>query len=183
MSSKEIDLSKLDKRYIIALLEALEKRKKTNAVDPILYGSLKEKYSIAYEAAEDKSIIREGFVTLEAIAPDPDTIRQSVIQLLARIKDISKEQMKVEERFAKLDDLLLKRKISEAVMLSKKKEYEILLSKYEDQKNVYINAIPDTLAIIQEINAGIIERLEDLEAEKAINPTKAIKWMIGRELK
>ncbi|MBN1329614.1 MAG: hypothetical protein JXA54_09090 [Candidatus Heimdallarchaeota archaeon] len=173
MSKQDTDIAKLDKRYISALLNALETRKKNNQIDQELYSLLKEKYSIAYEAAQDKSSLFEGFTTFEAIAPNPETIYSSVKQLLQRFNDLEKEKNKIQERFSKLDDLFNEGSISESVLKSKKKEYEILLSKYEDQKRKYIEAIPSTLDIIKAINDGILERLEELEVEKTINGSKA----------
>ena len=125
MSSKvtSSSLANLDKRYVSALLIALEERKKSNSIDNDTYTILKEKYTKALDDAEDKSFVREGFITLSAIAPDPSTIRNSTNQLRERIKDIDKECKKVEGRFGKLDELLLQRKISENVHSSKKREY------------------------------------------------------------
>ncbi|HUT82063.1 MAG TPA: hypothetical protein VMZ29_12755 [Candidatus Bathyarchaeia archaeon] len=174
MSKQDTDIAKLDKRYLGALLDALEKRKKNNEIEPGLYESLKEKYSIAYEAAEDKSYLYDGFTTLEAIAPNPETIYSSVKQLLQRFEDFEKEKNKIKERFSKLDDLFKEGNISEPVLRSKKKEYEILLLKYDDQKQEYLDAIPSTLEIVKAMNDGILERLEELEAEKAVNQSKTV---------
>ncbi|TET30098.1 MAG: hypothetical protein E3J70_05440 [Candidatus Heimdallarchaeota archaeon] len=172
MSKEAIKYEKLDKRYIAALLEALEERKAKAEIDSQLYLKLKDQYSTAYHKASDKSIIREGFVTLQAIAPDPDTIRSSVKQLLKRIQDLVKEQKKVEGRFGKLDDLLKSGKISENVSRSKRKEYEILIMKMEDQKQALISGIPDSLEIIQEMNEGLNERIEELAVRSAVESVK-----------
>ncbi|RLI64571.1 MAG: hypothetical protein DRO63_07425, partial [Candidatus Gerdarchaeota archaeon] len=140
-----IQLAKLDRRYIKALLEALEERKEKGQIDPQLYGQLKEQYSAAYDVAEEKSSLREGFVTLTAIAPNPTAIRDSVTSLVKRIKGLENEQAKLETRLKKLDELFETNAISENVFKSKKKEYEILAMKLEDQKQEFLNAIPDTL--------------------------------------
>lgn len=172
MLKEAIKYEKLDKRYIAALLEALEERKAKAEIDSILYKKLKDQYSIAYQKASDRSIIREGFVTLQAIAPDPDTIRSSVKELLSHIQDLVEEQKKVEARFGKLDNLLTTRKISESVYKSKKKEYEILIMKIEDQKQELISRIPDSLIIIQEMNEGLNERIEELTVRSAVESVK-----------
>lgn len=172
MSKEAKKYEKLDKRYLAALLEALEERKAKAEIDSQLYLKLKDQYSTAYHNASDKSIIREGFVTLQAIAPDPDTIRSSVKQLLKRIQDLVKEQKKVEERFGKLDALLKGGKISENVSRSKRKEYEILIMKMEDQKQALISGIPDSLEIIQEMNEGLNERIEELAVRSAVESVK-----------
>lgn len=172
MSKEAIRYEKLDKRYIASLLEALEERKAKAEIDSQLYQKLKDQYIVAYEKASDRSVIREGFITLQAIAPDPDTIRSSVKQLLARIQNITKEQKKIEERFGKLDALLKGGKVSENVYRSKRKEYELLIMKIEDQKQVLISGIPDSLAIIQEMNEGLIERIEELAVRSAVESVR-----------
>jgi len=172
LSKDTIKYEILDKRYIAALLESLEERKAKGNIDSQLYQNLKDQYIIAYEKATDKSAIRDGFVTLEAIAPDPDTIASSVKQLLKRIQDITTEQKKVEERFGKLDALLTDGKVSENVHKSKRKEYEILIEKLEDQKQELIIRIPDSLLIIQEMNAGIDERIEELTVKSSVESSK-----------
>ncbi|MHA1586250.1 MAG: hypothetical protein ACTSUW_02835 [Candidatus Heimdallarchaeota archaeon] len=172
MSKKAIKYEKLDKRYIASLLEALEERKAKAEIDSQLYQKLKDQYITAYEKASDRSIIREGFVTLQAIAPDPDIIRSSVKQLLTRIQDIDKEQKKIEARFGKLDNLLKEGKVSENVYRSKRKEYELLIMKIEDQKQALISGIPDSLEIIQEMNEGLIERIEELAVRSAVESVK-----------
>ncbi len=172
MSKDAVKYESLDKRYIAALLESLEERKAKGKIDLQLYQNLKNSYLEAYEKATDKSAIRIGFVTLQAIAPDPDVIRTSVKQLLKRIEDISIEQSKVEERFGKLDDLLAEGKVSENVYRSKRKEYEVLIEKLEDQKQELTSRIPDSLLIIQEMNAGIDERIEELAVKSAVESSK-----------
>lgn len=177
MSSKvtSTTLAKLDKRYISALLIALEERKKKNSIDNETYAILKDKYSKAFNEAENKSVIKEGFSTLTAIAPDPRTIRDSTNHLLERIKNIDNECKKVEGRFEKLDELLMQRKISENVYTSKKREYEILLMKLEEQKQVLIDGLPDSLVILQQMNEGVNERLEELEVDTKITPSEEIR--------
>ncbi|MBK5112332.1 MAG: hypothetical protein KGD59_10305 [Candidatus Heimdallarchaeota archaeon] len=172
MSREAIKYEKLDKRYIAALLESLEERKAKGDIDSQLYQKLKDQYIVAYEEATDDSVLRDGFITLQAIAPDPDTIRSSVKQLLKRIQDLTNEQTKVEQRFGKLDDLLKSGKISENIYKSKKKEYEILLLKIEDQKQELITRIPDSLEIIQEMNEGLDERIEELTVKSAVESVK-----------
>jgi len=172
LSKEALKYEKLDKRYLAALLEALEERKAKAEIDSQLYQKLKDLYSTAYHKASDKSIIREGFITLQAIAPDPDTIRSSVKQLLKRIQDLAKEQKKIEGRFGKLDDLLKEGKVSENVNRSKRKEYEILIMKIEDQKQALISGIPDSLEIIQEMNEGLNERIEELTVRSAVESVK-----------
>lgn len=182
-------LANLDKRYISALLIALEERKKNKSIDDETYEILKEKYTKAFDVAEDKSIIREGYSTLIAIAPDPRAIRDSTNQLLERIKNIDNECKRVEGRFEKLDELLIQRKISENVHASKKREYEILLLKMEEQKQILINGVPDSLAILQQMNEGVKERLEELEVDSTVTPSgetkeeKKILEKINRDLK
>ncbi len=168
MSKEAIRYEKLDRRYIVLLLEALEERKAKAEIDSQLYQKLKDQYISAYEKASDHSTIREGFVTLQAIAPDPDTIRSSVKQLLTRIQDIVKEQKKIEARFGKLDDLLKEGKISENVYRSKRKEYELLILKIEDQKQALLSGIPGSLEIIHEMNEGLLERIEELEVRSTV---------------
>ncbi|MCK5045753.1 MAG: hypothetical protein KAS22_04185, partial [Candidatus Heimdallarchaeota archaeon] len=172
MSKEAIKYEKLDRRYIALLLEALEERKAKAEIDSQLYQKLKDQYITAYEKASDHSIIREGFVTLQAIAPDPDTIRSSVKQLLTRIQDIVKEQKKIEARFGKLDNLLKEGKVSENIYRSKRKEYELLILKIEDQKQALLSGIPDSLEIIQEMNEGLIDRIEELEVRSKVESVK-----------
>jgi len=169
-----VQLAKLDRRYIKALLEALEERKAKGQIDPQLYGQLKEQYSAAYDVAEDKSSLRDGFVTLTAIAPNPTAIRDSVTSLVNRIKGIENEQAKLESRLKKLDELFETNAISESVFKSKKKEYEILAMKLEEQKQEFLNAIPDTLKIIKQLQEGIRERLEEIKVEAKIENTKGL---------
>ncbi len=171
---KNIKYDNLDKRYLAALISSLEERKKNRDIDIELYDSLIKKYTHAYEIAEDKSTIRDGFVTLEAIAPDPETIRNSVKQLLERILALEKEQRKIRGRFSKLDELLAKGNVSENVYLTKKKEYEILVMKLEDQKQIFLKGIPDSLSIIQEMNIGLVERIEEVKVDAAVTKSKTI---------
>ncbi|NHJ32549.1 MAG: hypothetical protein FK732_06785 [Asgard group archaeon] len=180
MSKEAIKYEKLDKRYIAALLAALEERKAKADIDSPLYEQLKELYSAAYENASDISVIRDGFVTLQAIAPNPDTIRSSVTQLLTRIQDLTKEQKKVESRFGKLDALLSEGKVSENIYKSKRKEYEILIMKIEDQKQALIAGIPDSLAIIQEMNEGLDERIDELKVNATVESAKGSEEEIQR---
>ncbi|NHJ49862.1 MAG: hypothetical protein FK733_18865 [Asgard group archaeon] len=168
-------LAKLDRRYVQALLHALDNRKRNNKVDPEVYEKLREKYSQALDDAQDKAILYEGFTTVVAIAPDPYAIKESVSNLLKRIQDIDREYRNVEGRFDKLDQILSQGKISKAVHENKKKEYEILLHKIGDQKSVLLDGIPDSLAILQDMNQGITERLEELEADELVLDTPEAK--------
>jgi hypothetical protein len=172
LSKEAIKYEKLDKRYIAALLESLEERKAKGNIDSQLYQRLKDQYNVAYEEAKSDSALRDGFVTFEAIAPDPDTIRSSVKQLLKRIQDLTKEQKKIQERFGKLDDLLVNGKVSESVHKSKKKEYETQIETIEDQKQELISRIPESIAIIQEMNEGLDERIQELAIRSSVESVK-----------
>jgi len=174
VSKKAINLAKLDRRYIKALLDALEIRRQEGLIDAQLYGKLKEQYSAAYDVAEEKAALREGFVTLQAIAPNPLAIKDSVTSLLKRIRALNKEMTRMEARLEKLDELYQGGNISEAVYQSKKKEYEILLMKYQDQKQEFLNAIPNSLKIIRQMQEGIDEQLEELTVEAKIDSKKSV---------
>ncbi|NHJ83824.1 MAG: hypothetical protein FK734_00095 [Asgard group archaeon] len=165
MSKSSTDLGKLDKRYIEALLNALESRNEKKAIDPELYEKLKENYTKSYEFASDKSKLTEGFTTLTALQPNLDTLIDSVGKFLERVLSIEGEKKIYEDRIVKLENLLKDGKIAEPVFESKKKEYEVQLMAIDDRLMEYVSGIPDSLIIIEEINEMISEKLDELEVK------------------
>lgn len=165
MSTEEYELKQLGKRYILNLLQILEEKKEKKEIDTKLYSKLKEKYIQQLQEAKDHSTLMRGFVTFQAITPNPRTIMESVEALLNHIAGIDNEKTKTKEKMTKLTRLFTDGKISREVHDSKFREYEIYIERMEDEKQELIKAIPDSLQQIQEAKEEIERRRERLTVE------------------
>jgi len=169
LSKSSSNLQKLGKEYINSLLEVLEKRKAKRDIDNELYESLKEKYLSALDTASDKCYIREGFADYIAVTPDLEKIKESVNDLLNRIEAYDEEKKNIEARFDKLEELLNQGSVSESAVIRKKREYEVLISKIEDEKVKLIKEIPTSLQMIQQLDNILNENIDDINVESAID--------------
>ncbi len=88
MVKSEIQLENFGKDYILALLDALDERKKKREINDELYETLKKRYYHILESAEKKSFIRDGFTSYEAIIPDLETIHVNVQSFMTRLENI-----------------------------------------------------------------------------------------------
>ncbi|MBD3190911.1 MAG: hypothetical protein GF308_09720 [Candidatus Heimdallarchaeota archaeon] len=163
MSTEEYELKDLGKRYILNLLQILEEKKKE--IDPELYTKLKEEYSHQLAEAKDNSTLMRGFVTFQALQPNPLTILESVEALLNHITGLDDQKTRTREKISKLTRLLTDGKISREVHDSKLREYETFIERMEEEKQELIKAIPNSLEEIQEMKEEIAERIERIEVE------------------
>lgn len=172
MAKNEIQLENFGKDYILALLEALDERKKKRDIDNKLYETLKKRYYKILESAEEKSYIRDGFVTYEAIIPDLETIHVNVQSFMTRLENIEEEKKSIEERYQKLDNLLAKGSVTESTVKNKKREYDLLLLQIEDKRETLIQGIPNSLELIEQLNNILNQNIEGLTADAAMDASK-----------
>ncbi len=168
----EIQLENFGKDYILALLEELDNRKKKRDINDDLYETLKKRYYHVLESAEEKSFIRNGFATYEAIIPDLETINVNVQSFMTRLENIEEEKKSVRARFKKLDDLTGKGSITESAAKSKKREYETLLLTIEDKRETLIQGIPKSLELIEQLNDVLNQNIEELAVDAALDASK-----------
>jgi hypothetical protein len=173
LAKSNLSLKELDSRYISTLLDVLEKRKNDGYVDNKLYKKLREEYLAALEKAESKDALRDGFIVVQALAPNPETVKKSVDQFSERLEGLENEQEKIKERIKKLDNLLTNQKISEEIHHSKKREYEVLLSKLVDDYNMLLLEVPDSIELQKKVYLFLEEEIEKTEAEKKVDSSKA----------
>lgn len=169
MSKSSIKIEKLGKEYVLSLLEQLEERKSKREIDSELYDTLKEKYQSALESAEDKCHLRDGFIEYEAITPNLESIKDSVKNLEKRIKNIDSEKKNIESRFDKLEKLLAEGNVSETAVVRKRREYEVLIAKIEEERRKLVEEIPNSLMIIQQLDEILKQNIEDIDVESALD--------------
>ncbi len=92
LAKNEIQLENFGKNYILTLIEELDIRKRKRDISDELYETLKKNYYHVLESAEEKSYIRDGFATYEAIIPDLETIHVNVQSFIRRLEYIEEEK-------------------------------------------------------------------------------------------
>jgi len=157
-----------DKEYVEALLETLDEKKRLRQIDIILYDELYEKYSKALNSSTTRSYVREGYITLEAIIPDVETLYASVEKLKTHLQALEAEKAKLSIRLGKLGDLLNQNTISEGTYRSKKREYETLISRIEEEEKKLTDEIPNTLYLVQPLIESITVTLEELNVQAVV---------------
>ena len=172
MVDGEIKLENFGKDYILALIDALDERKKKREIDDELYQTLKNRYYKELETAEDRSFIRDGFVNYEALIPDLETIHVNVQSFMTRLDQLEEEKKSVEERYKKLDDLLSKGSVAESTVKSKRREYDTLILKIDDQRATLIKEIPNSIALIEQLNDVLNKNIDELEIDAAMDSKK-----------
>ncbi|MHA1126239.1 MAG: hypothetical protein ACTSO7_12395 [Candidatus Heimdallarchaeota archaeon] len=157
-----------DKEYVEALLETLDEKKRHQQIDIALYDELYEKYSKTLNSSKSRPYIREGFVTLEAIIPDVESLYTSVDKLKSHLQALDEEKAKIVIRLSKLDGILNQNTISESTYRSKKREYETLISRIEEEEKKLTTEIPNTLNLVQPLIESITTTLEELDVQAVV---------------
>jgi hypothetical protein len=168
LAKNKRNIEQLDKRYLVAILESLEEKRQQKNVDEATYEELKKKYQLATERATIEGNLREGFVTFEVITPQLETIQLTVQKFANHIKKMNNEKEKISERFAKLDQLLKEERISEETYSQKKREYEILLIKIDEEKGKFIEKMPEVITKLHQAQISLNQQLEEAQVKVEI---------------
>ena len=167
MSSKNYKVVE-DKEYVEALLDILDEKKRLREIDIALYDELREKYTKTLNASTSRPYIREGFVTLEAIIPDVETLYAAVEKVKGHLQALDAEKAKLNVRLGKLDELLDQNTISEDTYRSKKREYQTVVSRIEEEEKKLTAEIPSTLNLVQPLIESISVTLEELDVQAIV---------------
>ncbi|MHA1441669.1 MAG: hypothetical protein ACTSPK_07410 [Candidatus Heimdallarchaeota archaeon] len=167
MSSKKYTIVE-DKEYVEALLESLDEKKRLRQINMELYDKLREKYTKTLNSSSSRPYIREGFVTLEAIIPDVETLYTAVEKLKGHLQALDAEKTKLNVRLGKLDELLNQNTISEDTYRSKKREYETMVSRINEEEKKLTTEIPNTLNLVQPMIESISVTLEELDVQAVV---------------
>lgn len=172
MVKSEIQLENFGKDYILALIKALDGRKKKRDINDELYVTLKKRYYHILESAEKKSFIRDGFTAYDALIPDLETIHVNVQSFITRLENFEEEKKSIKQRYKKLDDLLAKGSITESAVKSKKREYDTLVLTIENKRDRLIQGIPKSLELIEQLNGVLNQNIDELTIDAAMDSSK-----------
>ncbi len=172
LAKNEIQLENFGKNYILTLIEELDIRKRKRDISDELYETLKKNYYHVLESAEEKSYIRDGFATYEAIIPDLETIHVNVQSFIRRLEYIEEEKKSVQVRIKKLDELAAKGSVTESAIKSKKREYETLLLTIKAKRETLIQGIPKSLELIEQLSTVINQNIDELAIDAAMDTAK-----------